>query len=178
MEVAARAARYHAAVEGANGSDVRRTFERGRRAGASLADFLVKHGAVVDTPDVMGDTPLANAIDQHQAAVVSVLLKDGAARYPRKVIVCHSHGFARACTMTTNLTVRVDTTVKKLLDRLSKATGRSRSYLAQDALRRYVEDEAWQIAEIEQAVKEADAGDFASEAEVADALSKWRAGAR
>jgi len=80
--------------------------------------------------------------------------------------------------MTTNLTVRVDTTVKKLLDRLSKATGRSRSYLAQDALRRYVEDEAWQIAEIEQAVKEADADDFASEAEVADALSKWRAGAR
>jgi predicted transcriptional regulator len=80
--------------------------------------------------------------------------------------------------MTTNLTIRVDTTVKKLLDRLSKATGRSRSYLAQDALCRYVEDEAWQIAEIEQAVKEADAGNFASETEVADALSKWRAGAR
>jgi RHH-type transcriptional regulator, rel operon repressor / antitoxin RelB len=80
--------------------------------------------------------------------------------------------------MTTNLTVRLETSVKKLLDKLAKSTGRSRSYLAQDALRRYVEDEAWQIAEIEKAVKEADAGDFASDAEVTSTLKKRRASAR
>jgi predicted transcriptional regulator len=80
--------------------------------------------------------------------------------------------------MTTNLTVRLESSVKKLLDKLARSTGRSRSYLAQDALRRYVEEEAWQIAQIEKAVKESDAGDFASDAEVTSTLKKWRAGAR
>lgn len=80
--------------------------------------------------------------------------------------------------MATNLTVRLETSIKKLLDKLAKSTGRSRSYLAQDALRRYVEEEAWQIAEIEKAVKEADAGDFASDSEVTSTLKKWRTGAR
>lgn len=80
--------------------------------------------------------------------------------------------------MSTNLTVRLETSVKKLLDKLAKSTGRSRSYLAQDALRRYVEEETWQIAEIEKAVKEADADDFASDAEVTGTLKKWRASAR
>jgi Ankyrin repeats (3 copies) len=45
---------------------------------ARLADFLIKHGADVNQSDVMGNTPLENAVIQHQAAVVSVLLKDGA----------------------------------------------------------------------------------------------------
>jgi RHH-type transcriptional regulator, rel operon repressor / antitoxin RelB len=88
------------------------------------------------------------------------------------------HGLARECAMSTNLTVRLETSVKKLLDKLAKSTGRSRSYLAQDALRRYVEEETWQIAEIEKAVKEADADDFASDAEVTGTLKKWRASAR
>jgi RHH-type transcriptional regulator, rel operon repressor / antitoxin RelB len=65
-----------------------------------------------------------------------------------------------------------------LLDKLAKSTGRSRSYLAQDALRRYVEEESRQIAEIETAVEEDDAGDVASDAKVTGTLKKWRAGAR
>ena len=80
--------------------------------------------------------------------------------------------------MATNLTVRLDTGTKKSLDQLAKATGRTRSFLAQDALRRYVEEEAWQVAEIRKAVKEADAGEFATDAEVTKTLKKWRAGAR
>jgi RHH-type transcriptional regulator, rel operon repressor / antitoxin RelB len=80
--------------------------------------------------------------------------------------------------MATNLTVRLDTATKKSLDQLAKATGRTRSFLAQDALRRYVEEEAWQVAEIRKAVQEADAGEFATDAEVTKTLKKWRAGAR
>ena len=75
--------------------------------------------------------------------------------------------------MSTNLTIRLDPALKKTLDRLAKASGRSRAFLAQDALRRYVDQEAWQIAEIRKAVKEADAGDFASDAAVAATLKKW-----
>lgn len=80
--------------------------------------------------------------------------------------------------MATNLTVRLDAVTKKSLDQLAKATGRTRSFLAQHALRRYVEEEAWQVAEIRKAVKEADTGDFATEAEVTKTLKKGRAGAR
>jgi RHH-type rel operon transcriptional repressor/antitoxin RelB len=80
--------------------------------------------------------------------------------------------------MATNLTVRLDPGTKKSLDQLAKATGRTRSFLAQDALRRYVEEEAWQVAEIRKGVKEADAADFATKEEVAATLSKWGVRAR
>jgi RHH-type transcriptional regulator, rel operon repressor / antitoxin RelB len=45
------------------------------------------------------------------------------------------------------------------------------------AIRAYVDLNEWQIAEIGAALKEADAGDFASEAEVQAVKRKWRRGA-
>ena len=48
------------------------------------------------------------------------------------------------------------------LDALAVATGRSTSFLAGQAIRDFVERESWQIAEITQAIREADAGDFAT----------------
>jgi predicted transcriptional regulator len=79
--------------------------------------------------------------------------------------------------MDTNVTIRLDGTLKKTLDKLAKATGRSRAFLAQDALRQYVEEQAWQVGEIQKAIKEADAGDFATEAEVNAVRAKWSANA-
>jgi RHH-type rel operon transcriptional repressor/antitoxin RelB len=80
--------------------------------------------------------------------------------------------------MDTNVTIRVDSGLKKSLDKLAKATGRSRAFLAQDALRQYLEEQAWQVAEIKQAIKEADAGEFASDAQVNAARAKWSRNAR
>jgi RHH-type transcriptional regulator, rel operon repressor / antitoxin RelB len=80
--------------------------------------------------------------------------------------------------MDTNVTIRMESGLKKSLDRLAKATGRSRAFLAQDALRQYLAEQAWQVAEIKQAVKEADAGDFATDAEVKAVRTKWGASAR
>lgn len=71
------------------------------------------------------------------------------------------------------LTIRLTTELKRTLDKLAKATGRSRAFLAQDALRQYLEEQAWQVAEIQKAVKEADAGNFATNAEVNATLTKW-----
>jgi len=79
--------------------------------------------------------------------------------------------------MDTNVTIRLDAALKKTLDRLAKATGRSRSFLAQDALRQYLDEQAWQVAEIRAAIKEADAGGFATEAEVQAVRTKWSANA-
>ena len=39
--------------------------------------------------------------------------------------------------------------------------------------RRYVEEEGWQVAAIEEGVRQADAGDFATEDEVKAAFAEW-----
>lgn len=76
---------------------------------------------------------------------------------------------------TTILTLRVPVDVKQQLDKLADATHRSKSWLAGEAIKQYLDLEAWQVGEIAQALKEADAGDFASDAEVAAVVEKYAA---
>lgn len=80
--------------------------------------------------------------------------------------------------MTTTITIRIDDEVKKRLDRLSEATDRSRSFLAAEAVRNYVSDNEWQVNEVRDAIKEADAGDFAPDKDVAKMAKKWKVDAR
>jgi predicted transcriptional regulator len=74
---------------------------------------------------------------------------------------------------TTVLTFRVPVDVKRQLDALAESTQRSRSWLAGEALKQYLDLEAWQIGEIRQALTEADAGDFATDDEVAAVKAKY-----
>jgi predicted transcriptional regulator len=74
---------------------------------------------------------------------------------------------------TSVLTLRVPTTVKEQLDKLADATHRSKSYLAGEAIRRYLELEAWQVGEIQRAIEEAEAGNFATDEEVAAVIDKY-----
>ena len=69
---------------------------------------------------------------------------------------------------------KLDDEVKIKLEKLAESTHRSRSFLAAEAIKAYVESNDWQIAEIHQALKEADAGDFASQQEVNAVVNKWR----
>jgi RHH-type transcriptional regulator, rel operon repressor / antitoxin RelB len=80
--------------------------------------------------------------------------------------------------MSTTMTVRLDDEVKDRLDLLAEATQRSKSFLAAEAIREFVDNNEWQIAEINAALKEADAGDFASDKEVAVLGKKWKVNAR
>ncbi|MDP1524443.1 MAG: ribbon-helix-helix protein, CopG family [Rhodocyclaceae bacterium] len=73
------------------------------------------------------------------------------------------------------LTLRVPIEVKQQLDQLADATHRSKSWLAGEAIQRYLDLEAWQIGQITQALAEADAGDFASDDEMAAVKSKYAA---
>jgi len=59
------------------------------------------------------------------------------------------------------------------LGKLAKATGRTKSFLALRALRDFVEREAWQVAEIQQGIEEADQGLFANEEEVKAVYDRW-----
>jgi RHH-type rel operon transcriptional repressor/antitoxin RelB len=76
------------------------------------------------------------------------------------------------------LTLRLDAKLKTRLDRLSKATQRSRSFVAAEAIREYVTLNEWQIGEIRKALGEADRGDFASAQEVQQTIKKWSRRAR
>lgn len=73
----------------------------------------------------------------------------------------------------TTMTVRLPPALKARLDQLAGATRRSKSFLAAEAIREFVELNEWQIRELQQAVREADAGDFANPEEVGAVLSKW-----
>ena len=72
------------------------------------------------------------------------------------------------------LTVRVDRKTKARLEKLALETRRAESRLVAEAIRSYVDVNEWQIEGIKRAIKEADAGNFATEREVQAFLRKWR----
>ncbi len=75
------------------------------------------------------------------------------------------------------MTVRLERDIKQRLERLAQATRRSKSFLAAEAIRDYVELNEWQIAEVESAIQEAEREEFASNTEVADVFRRWSADA-
>lgn len=80
--------------------------------------------------------------------------------------------------MSTTITIRLEDEVKHRLDKLAEATQRSKSFLAAEAIRGYVENNEWQVGEIRAALAEADAGDFANDDELAALAGKWKVNAR
>ena len=77
--------------------------------------------------------------------------------------------------MTTTMTVRLDEHLKQRLEKLSQSTYRSKSFLAAEAIREFVELNEWQVAELTQSIKEADEGDFATDKEVSEVMNRWGA---
>ena len=80
--------------------------------------------------------------------------------------------------MSTTMTVRLEDEVEDWLERLAESTQRSKSFLAAEAIREFVEDNDWQITETQAALSEADAGDFAADKDVAALARKWKVNAR
>lgn len=71
------------------------------------------------------------------------------------------------------VSVRLPTDLKDRMETYARLTGRTKSYVAMEALNEYL---AWRIPQIEdlkQAIDAADRGEFASEAEVAAAFSRY-----
>lgn len=79
--------------------------------------------------------------------------------------------------MSTTMTIRLEPEIKDRLDHLAAATHRSKSFLAAEAIRQFVELNEWQVAETLAAIAEADAGDFATDEQVDAVVAKWGAGA-
>ncbi|HTF96663.1 MAG TPA: CopG family ribbon-helix-helix protein [Cellvibrio sp.] len=75
--------------------------------------------------------------------------------------------------MSTTMTIRLDDDLKERLTKLADATHRSKSFLATEAIRDFVELNEWQVQEIQHAVAAADKREFASEDQVKDVFKKW-----
>ncbi len=73
----------------------------------------------------------------------------------------------------TTFTVRVDPAVKKRLEKLAKNTGRSRSFLASEAINAYLDVNEWQVTGIRQAIASLDRGEGISHDQVKEWVSSW-----
>ena len=75
--------------------------------------------------------------------------------------------------MTETLSVRLDSAVKKRLELLARHSRRSKSFLAAEAIAAYVQAEEWQLGEIQQGLRELDAGQAVSHERVSTWLRSW-----
>ena len=72
------------------------------------------------------------------------------------------------------ITFRVEDDKKVALDEIADGLNRDRSYVLNEAVSAYIETHRWQIEHIKEGLRQADAGEFASDEEVAAAFAKWR----
>jgi predicted transcriptional regulator len=72
------------------------------------------------------------------------------------------------------LSIRVPEEIGEQLEKLAESTGRSRSFLALDALRRYLAQEEWQAQAVRTGVERADSGSAKYTSH--DAVDHWLAG--
>ena len=78
----------------------------------------------------------------------------------------------------TAFTVRLPDEQTARLDQLAGKLDRSRASLAARAIEEFLDREAWQLAEIEAGLAEADRGELASRSEVASVVARYaRSGA-
>ncbi len=73
----------------------------------------------------------------------------------------------------TTFTVRVDSAVNKRLEKLAKNTGRSRSFLAAEAITEYISVNEWQVTGIKNAIASLDQGKAIPHQEVKDWVRSW-----
>jgi predicted transcriptional regulator len=79
----------------------------------------------------------------------------------------------RSAMPSTTFTVRVGTDVKKRLEKLAKSTGRSRSFLAAEALSEYLDVNEWQVAGVRKAMGTLDRGERAPHEQVTAWVNSW-----
>jgi RHH-type rel operon transcriptional repressor/antitoxin RelB len=73
----------------------------------------------------------------------------------------------------TTVSVRIDPVIKKRLEKLAKSTGRSRSFLAAEAINEYLDLNEWQVAGIQKAVASLDRSEGNSHERVKEWVRSW-----
>lgn len=73
----------------------------------------------------------------------------------------------------TTFSLRIEDADKKRLEKLAESTGRSRSYLAAEAIRDYLDANEWQVAGVRHAMASMDGGKTIAHADVREWVSSW-----
>ena len=73
----------------------------------------------------------------------------------------------------TTFTLRLDAAAKARLEQLAKSTGRSRSFLAAEAINEYLDVNEWQVAGIRQAIASLDEDQGVTHDAVLDWVESW-----
>jgi RHH-type rel operon transcriptional repressor/antitoxin RelB len=73
----------------------------------------------------------------------------------------------------TTRTVRVEPEVKKRLEKLAECIGRTRSFLAAEALNEYLDVNEWQVSGVKRAIASLDRGEGVSHREVKNWVNSW-----
>jgi predicted transcriptional regulator len=73
----------------------------------------------------------------------------------------------------TTVTVRIEVAVKRRLERLAKSTGRSRSFLAAEAISEYLAVNEWQVSGIKEAMASLDRGEGVPHEQVKEWVNSW-----
>jgi predicted transcriptional regulator len=71
------------------------------------------------------------------------------------------------------ITARLDSDTRARLEKLAAATSRSRSWVVAEAVKQYVAEQSWQVEAIKEGIRQADAGNFASDDEIKEAFGRW-----
>ncbi len=74
---------------------------------------------------------------------------------------------------TETLSIRLDTETKDRLDQLAARTRRTKSFLAGEAVRAYLQDQEWQLQQIEAGIADLDSGRAIPHEEVVAWLQTW-----
>lgn len=73
----------------------------------------------------------------------------------------------------TTLTVRLPVTTKRRMERLAKASQRSKAFLTLEAIENYLDLQEWQLAAVKEGLRALEAGDTIPHAQVKDWLKTW-----
>lgn len=76
--------------------------------------------------------------------------------------------------MTDSITVNLEPSVRAELDDLARASSRAPSALVEEAVAAFLDLNRWQTARIEEGVRQARAGEFATDEEVEAAYAAFR----
>ena len=72
------------------------------------------------------------------------------------------------------ITFRLDSAKREALDTIAEVNDRDRSYVLNEAIDAYLDVHEWQVEHIKQGLRQAQAGQFATEKEVRRAFARWR----
>ena len=72
------------------------------------------------------------------------------------------------------ITFRLDEQKRKAIDVIAAGLDRDRTYILNEAIDTYLEVHQWQMNHVKKGIRQANAGEFASDSQVKAILTKWQ----